>query len=141
MLLNVSLLSRIGLGDSEGLVRAGRVSDRVYVPVNGIFTRGYPDETAGDVVSDLRWTLAVPLLRINGGIGAFPLFFRDIQLSPYVSHSIVDGSIRTSAGGELTLRTVLGYDIPFDLTAGYVHAFSTGGKSGLYLSGGAVIGF
>jgi len=160
--LNLRIINKAGFGAVNGYVQSGNTSGYAFVPLNGVFTLGYPDPIPGKIVSDIKLTMGMPLVQINRGIHALPFFFKGIRLRWYSDNSIVvsDSSpyrfvitsaddfiqfplqyIRSSMGAELQFAALIGYELPFDVTLGYVYPFSTTGRSGIYINSNIQIGF
>ena len=152
-LLTFSVLSRWDLSGGERAV-VGAYSEYLFVPMNGVYTRGYPEALPARFAMDLKTTLSVPLLTVDRGIGALPFFFEGAKLSFFfdsglaVSQSggrdffigsfqdLLDdpaGHIRSSIGPQLELDFIVGYDYPLTAEIGYVYPLSSGGSSGLFM--------
>jgi len=162
LLLNLRLKNKTGFGEFNGYVQSGNTSTYAYAPLNGILTRGYPLPVTGTSVTDCSINAAVPLLTVYRGVYAFPLFLRSIYLNLYSDNGILFSPsspysfaaesikeftasplqyIRSSAGAEIAVSTVIGFEFLFEIIAGYVYPFSSLGESGIYLEAGLGLSF
>jgi hypothetical protein len=160
LLLSMRLRGRTAPGGG-GLVRTGDTGDLAYVPLDGLYTPGYPEPVAGDTAADLLLKAGLPL-RLEQGIGGLPLFFRGAVLSLFTAHGVLvsqeparafvaDGwarlledpgrHVRTSWGPELQISVVAGYRVPVNLRVGYVSPLSPGGRAGIYAAVDAGLAF
>ena len=151
----VSLLSvRLqGKGGIDRQVVSGRLDGFMYLPLNGVYTYGFPDNIWGSYVLDVKTTIGFPLLRFERGIGAFPLFFRGMSTYLYNDCGFLfsegeqgefplqPDATRASIGSELSFDFLLGYEFPLSLQIGYVYPLSVGGSEGFYASFRASIEF
>jgi len=162
LLLNLRLKNKTGFGEFNGYIQSGNTSTYAYAPLNGILTRGYPLPVPGSSVTDCRITAAVPLLTVYRGVYAFPLFLRSMYLNLYSDNGILFSPsspysfaaesikeftasplqyIRSSAGAEIAVSTIIGYEFLFEIIGGYVYPFSSLGESGIYLEAGLGLTF
>jgi len=162
LLLNLRLKNKTGFGEFNGYIQSGNTSTYAYIPLNGILTRGYPLPVTGTSVTDCRINAAVPLLTVYRGVYAFPLFLRSIYLNLYSDNGILFSPsspysfaaesikeftasplqyIRSSAGAEIAVSTIIGYEFLFEIIGGYVYPFSSLGESGIYLEAGLGLTF
>lgn len=144
-ILRLEALGRAGIGGPPGLVFSG-ASDRYdYLPLDGIYTAGYPDPVPGDGVLNLKAQLWVPVFTTDRGFRAFPLFLQGVALGGYVCGGVLFSNreslplmqrpgkyLRTSLGVELKAGLLAGYEFPVELLGGYQWAFSEGGRDGFY---------
>jgi hypothetical protein len=138
-MLNVELRGKGGIGRE---VVSGSSVEYVYLPLNGLYTLGFPRMISGTYVFDVKFTVGFPLLRIERGIGAFPLFFRGMSIRLFSENGFIfpdeEGSEfsvrdpRSSIGSELNWDFLAGYEFPLSFQLGYVRALSEGGRNGLY---------
>lgn len=87
--------------------------------------RGFEsDSLVGTHAAVINVDYRLPIFRLQRGIGTTPLFLRTIHASLFgdAGHAWVDGfrtaDVRTSAGAELSLDTVLSYWLPLTFTSG-----------------------
>ncbi len=153
MLLNLEVETKGFAGKTAGLAVSGYGSPAVYAPLDPVYTVGYPEEVEGSFGMDFKTTLGFPLLYVERGIHAFPLFFENITLNAFydagvtMSDSpkrafIAEGPgelfsdpfryIRSSVGVELELNFLIGYHFPLQAGIGYAYTFGPEGKSGVF---------
>jgi len=144
-ILRLEARGRAGIGGPPGLVISG-ASDRYdYLPLDGIYTAGYPDPVRGEAVLDLKAQLWVPVLTPDRGVRAFPLFLQGVALGGFACGGVLFSDreslpsmqrpgkyLRTSLGVELKAGLLAGYEFPVELLGGYQWAFSDGGRDGFY---------
>ena len=134
-------------------VLAGRYSGYVFVPFDGVYTRGYLDVMPVRFAMNVRSSIGFSLFTVDRGPGTFPLFFERVVATVFVDNGIAfsrhgggypaasigeliddPGShIRTSIGPQLDLDFIIGYDYPFTLQAGWAFPLSPAGSGGLFL--------
>ncbi len=157
LLMNLTIENKTGIGSFNEHILSGNTSAYAYAPLNGVLTRGYPQSVYGSSVTDCKLTVTAPMLTVYRGVYAFPIFLKNIHINIYSDNGIILAPsspysfvatnleelaasplqyIRSSAGVELVISTILGYEFPFDFAAGYVYPFSSLGKSGIYLEAG-----
>jgi hypothetical protein len=150
-LLNFCIQSKGGIGRK---VLSGSYFEYVYVPLNAVYTLGYPDRIPGNFILDIKLTFGFPLLRVERGPGTFPIFFKGVSLYFFNDNGLivsdVDTSgfiitdvsnlaspfqhIRSSLGGELNWDFILGYEFPLSIELGYVYTLSEGGSDGFFVT-------
>ncbi|MFW6181083.1 MAG: hypothetical protein ACOC8N_04985, partial [Spirochaetota bacterium] len=161
LLLSMELRGRTAPG-GEGLVLSGKTGGPVYVPLEGLYTPGYPEPVAGDTAADLVLKAGVALLRLERGMGGLPLFFRGAVFSLFTAHGVLIAGdpdqpfvaegwkqllddpgryVRSSWGPELQVSAVAGYRVPVELRVGYVFPLSAGGRPGMYVTLDAGLSF
>ncbi|UCB46955.1 MAG: hypothetical protein JSV25_05935 [Spirochaetota bacterium] len=154
LLLNIRIQSRWNPVDDINRVTYGAYSKFVYVPLNSVYTLGFPDIVPARFAMDVKTTLKTRLFSVDRGIGSLPLFFEGVNLSAFLDNglaaspnSLYDvvvgdinelvedpwGHIRSSAGAELEVEFLIGYQYPLIFDIGYVYPISSGGKSGIYV--------
>jgi len=162
LLVNLALKNKTGFGNFNDYIQSGSISTYAYAPLNGVLTRGYPQPVSGSSVTDCKLTVSAPILTVYRGIHAFPLFLKGIYLNLYSDNGMIIAPsspytfvatnigkfaasplqyIRSSAGAEIVISTVIGYEFPFEIAAGYVYPFSPLGESGVYLKAGMGLTF
>jgi hypothetical protein len=142
-LLNVRFQGKGGIGRQ---VVSGALGEFMYLPLNGVYTSGFSENIWGSYVLDIKTTVGFPLLRLERGIGAFPLFFRGISTWFYNDCGFLfsdsdlgeallkPDTVRTSIGSELSFDFLVGYEFPLSIQIGYVYPLSTGGGEGFHTS-------
>ncbi len=152
-LLNLQVKSSWGVIDEKERVTSGALSDYIYIPLNSIYTMGYPEVINGRFVLDFKTALSAPLFNVYRGIRAIPIFFEGINISLYLDNGIITANstpydfvitdlndfwgdpiryIRSSVGFELQFGFIIGYEVPLKINLGYVHTLSYGGTDGFY---------
>jgi len=153
VLLNFRINSKIFSGETGGLAVSGYESPAVFAPLDPVYTVGYPEEVEGSFGMDFKTTLGFPLLYVERGIHAFPLYFKNITLNGFYDAGIIMsdspgkefvagdlgelfsdpfGFIRASVGAELKLNFLIGYHFPLRVGIGYAHTYGPEGKSGVF---------
>jgi hypothetical protein len=153
VLLNFRINSKIFLGEAGGLAVSGYGSPTVFAPLNPVYTVGYPEEVEGSFGMDFRTTLGFPLLYVERGIHAFPLYFTNVTLNGFYDAGITlsdspekefvagdlgellsdpFGYIRASVGTELEFHFLIGYHFPLRVGIGYVQTYGPEGESGVF---------
>jgi hypothetical protein len=131
------LALRAGGGTSSasgprGLTRAfrlggGRAAGDVLDFGRGAFSllRGFePDAFAGPHVAIVNVEYRAPLLRVERGVGTWPVFLRTVHAAVFADAGHVWGGafrlrdVKTAAGAEISADIVAGYALPFTLTVG-----------------------
>ncbi len=96
--------------------------------------RGYEDGAfAGTRAFVVNADYRLPLRRIDRGLGTLPFFLRSVHAAVFVDSGNVWNSgswadVRTTAGGEVSMDTVLGFVLPVTFTVG--GAWRHGGPDG-----------
>jgi hypothetical protein len=148
------LQSKVGIGDIDGIIKSGLSSPYRFVPLNSVYTIGYPDIDTGRFVIDFRTTVGIPLFYPEMGFRTFPLFFRGVSLNLFSESGVIaaDDSvknyvltdvddflrrpgryIRSSLGSELSFDFLIGYRFPFAVQLGYAYTFDEEGAEGIYV--------
>jgi len=153
-LLNFRLLSKWDPFGAQERIKTGAYSEYVFAPLNGVYTRGYPDVVPAKFAVDLKTVIGFPLMTVDRGFNSFPFFFEGAILSFFLDSGIAfstigsecflvqsfqdllddpAGHIRSSIGPQLELDFIVGYDYPLTAKIGYVYPLSSGGSSGVFL--------
>jgi len=141
-------------GNAGNLVRSGKSMGYTYIPVDGVYTPGYPDAVSGELILQTIDTIGIPVASIERGIGTIPVYMNNIILKPFFSGEVIasreseysfvvnrmndffiapSGYIRTSAGVKLQFAFTVGYENTIEINLGYVNAFSAKGRDGIFL--------
>src|SRR5262249_14261673 len=87
--------------------------------------RGFgPEDVVGTRAAVVNLDVRVPLLRVQRGAGAWPVFLRSIHAAAFVdagnawNAQFRAADVRTSVGGELSFDTTLVHYFPFTFVSG-----------------------
>jgi hypothetical protein len=152
-LFNIRFQSRWNPVDETERVIFGAYGGSIYLPLNGVYTMGYPSPVPARFAIDAKTSITTRLIAVDRGIRSLPFFFEGINLSAYLDNGLAVspgseydfvaenagelfddpwGHIRSSVGAELGFSFLIGYEFPLEFNLGYVYALSSGGQSGFY---------